>query len=737
MDKNPRFGPILIVLIFAVIMVMSISTQAVVRHWESFTCFNEVMEMVLYKGDIWAATKGGLVRIDPVAMTCETYTNVDGLGESQIYCLYIDGQDRLWVGGRGRMINFTDPGKPDVYLFTDRDDLPIEIYDIDGTPEGDTLWLANRAGLTVFLTSPERGLSLILDTYTRLGDIERDTPARRVTLDTDSLWVGTEGGLAVGSRHDIRLLKGPDGWVSFFPSQLASGPDDYVRGLVNYRDTIYVGTNVGPYRFDRTGPPAMINLDLYGNPLVYNMSVIGDSILVNTVRGSAFYYNSGFSNEPVSGMPISNTAAGAVDEQNRYWDGNLAYGIYLRQDQEMVRFDAGGTPSGECLGIVRAQGKIWGAFGNRQLATYESGRWIPVAGVDGVYRDLKVGPLGELWVGIHGRGVYRILGDSIAHYTSSNSGLSYIATDTLAVVVPGIFSTGDAVWFANYRGHEGELVAVNPYHTSQWMSDTLIGGADADMVVAVTAGQGVIYVGSEESGIYALAYNGSPFFKGDDYQWQFTSSNSGIGSDVVNCLAVDGYDTLWVGTSYGLSYQALGETYFINIALPLEFGPAVTTINFDGQGSLYAGSARGLAIRDLATGDIECLNTKNSGLVNDNIHDIYYDVETDALWISTIGGISRLTMPYRLATRDLDNILAYPNPFVIRYGTETVRFNYSGRAEIAIYTLAGELIRQIPINGEWDGRNAAGELVASGVYLFSLTNSEDEVGRGKILVIRE
>ena len=86
---------------------------------------------------------------------------------------------------------------------------------------------------------------------------------------------------------------------------------------------------------------------------------------------------------------------------------------------------------------------------------------------------------------------------------------------------------------------------------------------------------------------------------------------------------------------------------------------------------------------------------------------------------------------------NLDNILAYPNPYVIRYGNETVRFNYSGLAQIRIYTLSGELVREIPVNGEWDGRNASGETVASGLYLFTLTASDNEVGRGKIMLIRE
>jgi ligand-binding sensor domain-containing protein len=202
-------------------------------------------------------------------------------------------------------------------------------------------------------------------------------------------------------------------------------------------------------------------------------------------------------------------------------------------------------------------------------------------------------------------------------------------------------------------------------------------------------------------------------------------------------LAVDGYDSLWVGTAFGLSLQSLGEIYFTNIMLPDSFGPAVTAVAFDAQGNLYAGSARGLVVRDIATGSFEYLTSRNSGLVGDDIKDIYYQSRANVLWISTSSGISRLTMPYAMAVSDVKQTLAYPNPFVIRYGDEVVRFNYAGMAEVRIYTLAGELVREIPVTGVWDGKNGKGQPAAAGVYIFVITDQQGENGRGKIFLIRE
>lgn len=708
-----------------------------IRHWQSFTSFNQVTDMILYNGDIWAATTGGLVRINPAAMTHKTYTNVDGMGMNRLLCLCVDSRNRLWVGGRGRLVDFSDPSHPDGYLFTDRDGQAVDIYDMECTPEGDSLWLANRLGVTLFLISDTPGEGLILDTYTRFGDIGRDTPANRVALSSDSIWVGTPGGLAVGARADVRLLKAPSGWVSYFPSQFSTLPGDTIRTLVVKSDSIFVGTSAGAYRFDRIPGLAMTSLNLYGDPIIYNMSHSGDSILINSAVGSVFYHDGTLFGVPTAGMPIANTAAGVRDGSGQYWDGNLYYGIYRQEGPTMIHYDVGGTPVNECRQITAAQGKIWGGFAGDILAYYQNGKWTTVPGITGLAVTMAVGPLGELWVGTIGHGVYRILGDSIAHYTADNSGLSGLWNAPAFVVITGAHSSGDAVWFTNFLGNEGELVAVNPYNTAQWQPYVLIGGENAELTITVTVGQDVVYVGSEGNGIYAIAHGGTPFYTADDFRWEFTAANSLIGSDFIKDLEIDGYDTLWVATGFGLSYQALGEVFFRNVTLPVDFGPEVTVLAFDGKGSVYAGSNTGIAVRDIATGDIELLTSTNSGLVDNTVYDIFHDDESGALWIATGGGISRMTMPYSSAARDLDEVLAYPNPYIIKYGHETVRFNYSGLAEVRIFTLAGELVREIPINGEWDGRNADGEAVASGIYLFALTNRDNEVGRGKLILIRE
>ncbi len=727
------------ILVFAVILVsvfvFSTDISAVLYEWENITSLQSTKDMVDYNGEVWTATTGGLVRINPADNSYTIYTNEDGLETNELFCLHVDDQNRLWVGGKGRLLNFTDPQNPDGYLFTDRDDRFVDIYDIASVPGSDTLWLANQAGISVFLPGDELGDGLILDTYGRFGDIDRDTPARRVALDTDSVWIGSDGGFATGSRFDIRQLKAPAGWTSYTISDETSLTVDSINGMTLVRDTLYISGNFGTFRFN-TSTAVYTDVGLPLSTYIYNSDSSGDSLLLYTSRGMYVYYNGALSLVPAEGMPIPNVFCGKLDNNEDVWIGNLIHGIFTNQGGGLAAFNTGGLPNPECRQIITSQGKIWGAFWYGGLASLERGVWSRVEGVVGLVNCLGVDALGALWVGTWGDGVYRILGDSIANFNETNSQLSGLSEASSYVVVGDIQSSDDAVWFANLRGQLGELVAVNPYNLTEWSRYLLTGGSGAEWVETITIGQGTVYIGSITGGIYARLYNGTPFNSSDDFTWRFTTANSNLGSDIIQQLAVDRYDSLWVGTSFGLSFQALGEVFFQNESLPDGFGPEVTAIAFDRQGNVYAGSNQGLVVRDVASGEFTYLNTRNSELVNDQIISLYLDETENLLWVTTVNGISKLGLPSQ-SSDEVDRVLAYPNPFIIRNGDETVRFTFAGLAEIRIFTLAGELVKELPVTGYWDGKNESGERVASGLYFFMVESADGEVGQGKIFLVRE
>ena len=98
-----------------------------------------------------------------------------------------------------------------------------------------------------------------------------------------------------------------------------------------------------------------------------------------------------------------------------------------------------------------------------------------------------------------------------------------------------------------------------------------------------------------------------------------------------------------------------------------------------------------------------------------------------------------------------DGIFVVPNPLVRSAGWDlgdatSIRIvGVTATSRAAIYTVAGDLIRQIDNvdfagvergNIEWDTRNAEGEPVASGVYIYRVTDDEGGEIIGRFTIIR-
>jgi hypothetical protein len=95
------------------------------------------------------------------------------------------------------------------------------------------------------------------------------------------------------------------------------------------------------------------------------------------------------------------------------------------------------------------------------------------------------------------------------------------------------------------------------------------------------------------------------------------------------------------------------------------------------------------------------------------------------------------------AADDLDDVIVYPNPFIASeaYGGCLKFINLTPVATIRIYSILGELVWTEEILGgdgaaQWYGENDGGESVASGIYVYVITNSSGHEVTGKISVMK-
>lgn len=137
--------------------------------------------------------------------------------------------------------------------------------------------------------------------------------------------------------------------------------------------------------------------------------------------------------------------------------------------------------------------------------------------------------------------------------------------------------------------------------------------------------------------------------------------------------------------------------------------------------------------------------------------------EVRKLWVkqtgATLDTVSRtVSLPVKhfssyalmaLPDTDLNPVYAFPVPFRpnagdrARYGSwdpaDLITFtNLPASGSIKIYTISGSLVRKLDITGpqvKWDAKSSAGEVVASGVYLWEVTVGTNRK-TGKLVIIK-
>ena len=96
---------------------------------------------------------------------------------------------------------------------------------------------------------------------------------------------------------------------------------------------------------------------------------------------------------------------------------------------------------------------------------------------------------------------------------------------------------------------------------------------------------------------------------------------------------------------------------------------------------------------------------------------------------------------------NLSETYVYPNPFKPGSGSvfdapKIVFKKLTDRATIKVYSYAGQLVATLHKTDtsvdyyEWDAKNETGEYVASGVYVYLITNTSGEKISGKFGIIR-
>ncbi len=717
------------------------SCLAAQGDWTTFTNMNEVNQVLLQGDRLWCATTGGVAVMNTGDGGISKLTRGEGLGGNYLYALTVDTSGCIWFGAQNGTLTKYAP--PDdywrVYYFTDRDGRDLRIKDL--AEDGRQLWVGTDIGVSLFLIYQHGGE--IKETYRRLGEHlsgEEDVEAVRVI--DDRIWVGTEAGVATASKNDPNLLD-YSRWTAFTQETSAGLTNDHVLCIADIQGEIVVGTEEGVFVFD-SSDSTWQSLGLE-NRRINDLKYRDQKLYAATNAGLYRYDGQSWTLLPDSGLLSTYLNSLQIDSSGLFWVGTNGEGIASGGDSEWQTYPIPGPPANTFVDMeVDDQGNLWCAQEASGASFFDKTTWTSLNSVPQInghqIKAVEKDPSGNLWFSSWGGGVMKLDVDSNwTRYTEQNSPLKGIAANPAYVVVNDITvdERGNR-WFPNWEALDSTRVLCSPAgDETSWVILYEQDGITSLLMLSAIAKNGHLYVCFRDAGLLDYFYNWTLDDKDDDRAVRYTSEDHRLSDNTVISACVDQDGALWVGTVQGLDKFDPDYERFESVPLPEPLGLQVNHIAVDSRNNKWIATSNGLGMMDSRGEFVNVFTTSDSKICSDDVLRLKIDEKTGDVWIGTDNGLSRFESGIGAPAEDPSQVVAFPNPFIIDDGSEILTFDrLPYQAQVRVFTLSGELVREIKQGDQWDGRNEAGELVAGGIYLFYVREQSGESAVGKIAVIR-
>ena len=578
-----------------------------------------------------------------------------------------------------------------------------------------------------------------------------------------NLYAGTDEGVYRLPANDVnpadfsrwRLLGPAEGFVA----------DQSVGALAVWNNQLYVGVANKLYRYAGN---SLTEVASNPNRDVYYLTTEGNGLVIGWKRGfdgKVEYLDQSGNRYDISSPCDAGKPWYAVEDGDRkFWisDDSDDFRYFDATTNQCDRFEynspyrhtsteinilndkvyvgtpgatSGLSPVGARLGIYIYDKGSWRRFNeetNPELKTTQCGTdlWRVVAHPtqDRFYAGSFVGGLVES----NGAGTVTKC------YTRNNSNLqSAGAAGTGRTAISGLaFDKDENLWICNY-GATAPIAVLKADGTIQNFP-----AAPANILTSVVIDQNGYkwFTVGFNGGVMVFDSGKDLADPADDRYKIFTTSNSTMPTNTVNCIAVDLEGDVWVGTQQGtISFECgsnvfdascVGRRRIINVdgfnGYLLETED-VRSIAVDGGNRKWFGTTSGIFVQssDGLTEEGHLTNT-NSPLFDNNITDIAINPKNGEVWIGTEKGILSLrgeaTGGGKINSR---STYAYPNPVQPGYDGPIAIYGLARDANIKITDVSGNLIYEgQALGGQavWNGRDYLGRRAASGVYLVFATS---------------
>ena len=403
----------------------------------------------------------------------------------------------------------------------------------------------------------------------------------------------------------------------------------------------------------------------------------------------------------------------------------------------------------------------WNYIYNRNgVYSFENDLWnyknsFNTTALDSVFDFISLAsdPTGTgIWAGSYGGGLVNFNSNQIKIYKKNY--LQPAIGDVTSYRVSGLaFDQNNNLWIANYGAAQNLKVIKND---GTWKSFSIPFSLTENAIsqIVVDDANQLWMVSPKGNGVICYNYGSSVDATNDD-QWKYFRTGIGSGnlpSNNVYCLAKDKNSFIWIGTDNGIAIVQCAANIFTqncDAVLPViqqgQFAgylfqnQTVQCIAVDGANRKWVGTTNGVWLVS-AEGDKVIYNftTDNSPLLNNDVRKITIDPKTVEVFFATFAGICSFRSTATEGS-ETNNVLVFPNPVPPNYnGTIGIR-GLVENSLVKIAELNGRLVYQTrSLGGQaiWNGTNYNGSKALPGVYLVIVRNDDgSEKSVGNIFIV--
>lgn len=731
-----------------------------VGAWRTHAPFRSLQTLAVAGARVYAATNGGLFRLDTEYGNAQVLSRLDGLAGTNVSRLaYAPSQQMLIVAYTDGNVDLWDGNTIQPVSALARANLAESKKINHVAVAGHLAYLAGDFGVAV-LDLESRN---IRETYRNIGPGGTRVGVRATAAAGGNLYLATDGGLLRAALNGANLQD----FRSWSP---VAGPEGVPAGTIR---AVAPAGNALCAAFASNGVFLLENeawqkLDLPGVNRVNALTPSAGGVLAG-VPGGVWVIRPGEAPRLVGDPAVVDPREAAFDAEGQLWIADGVNGLVSNWEGPFRSYSPAGPLSNAVRRVVAGAGEVAalpGGLGANYappgdtagVSFFSDEGWrnyaarIPGAAPLPGARDLlraAYNPTDESWyLGSYGNGLLVLRPDgSFTEFNENNSPLLESTEGGVRVTGLAVDAEGNA-WVALYSVPFGAPSLFVRRRDGTWGSFTFNNIAarfPLDLVLDDFGNKWMPLAPVQGGGLWVFDDKGN--------RTRYLSAafgSGGLPNPNVRSLARDREGQMWVGTERGAAvFFAPADVLrgaAVDATLPIYEGSrllrdeVVTAIAVDGGNRKWFGTRNGVFLFNPTTDKlVSHFTTANSPLPADSVASLAIRARTGEVFVATAGGL----VSYRAAASEADPesgaVQIFPNP--VRPGYEGL-VGFSGLPENAVVKItdvSGRLVHETRAQGgtaAWNVRDYRGRRAATGIYLVYAADAE---GRkllvGKMAVI--